>query len=439
MIMIRLYAGLWVIILPFIRLWLGWRISKGKERRDRLPERYGKASDRRPDGKLVWFHAASVGEAVSALSLARTLFDKQPDIHVLITSGTITSAQMITDAKANTPHAARLFHQMQPLDAPHVIRRFLNHWRPDILLSLESDLWPMMIYQSHQRGIPVMMASAQISHASLRRWKRFSRTTRKIIFSAITRIEAIDNEQADRFRQIIEPGWTEISVSGSLKATAPPLAIDHNMVNLLSKMANDRTVILLASSHPGEDEIVIEAVEAIQQSEAILLILTPRHIERGKAIQAMLSGRDIPAFLLSQNTWPDSMADKKNMHVCVADIMGQMGSFYSVADIIIMGGGFLPLGGHNPMEPAALGKGVISGSHVDKNISIFKRLDHFGGVIWADNTNDLTQAMLTLMTAPTRLQHLNSGALSAYQSFTEQSHAVADHVLRLIASPKEPA
>jgi 3-deoxy-D-manno-octulosonic-acid transferase len=434
MIMIRLYAGLWLILMPLMRLWLGWRMIKGKEQRDRIAERYGKASVKRPDGKLIWFHAASVGEAVSALALARTIFDKHPDIHILITSGTLTSARMVANARTNHPHAARLIHQMQPLDASYIIRRFLNHWRPDILVSLESDLWPMMICNTHARDIPVMMASAQMSDASMRRWQRIGHAARQIIFSAITRIEAIDEEQADRFRRITNPDWTEINVSGSLKATAPPPAIDDNMVSRINHLANDRTVILLASSHPGEDDIVVEAVEAIQQSEAILLILTPRHIERGKSIHTMLAQRDIPAFLLSQDNWPDSISPAKNMQVCVADVMGQMGSFFSAADIIIMGGGFMPLGGHNPMEPAACGKGVISGTNVNKNTAIYKRLDDFGGVIWADNARDLTQAMLTLITAPTRLQHLNSGAYSAYQSFTRQSHAVADQILQLIAS-----
>lgn len=446
MMLFRLYAGLWLIIMPFMRLWLSWRISRGKDRPERLPERFGKANISRPDGTLIWVHAASVGESVSALSLARLLFEKQPDIVILITSGTVTSAAMIANAQTNMPFGRNIIHQMQPLDAPHVIGRFLNHWRPDILISLESDIWPMMICKTHQRGIPVMLASAQMSESSLRRWQRISTSARKIIFSAITRIEAGDDEQASRFRQITEPDWTDIGVSGSLKATAPALNIDKNMHDQLDQIALDRTVVLLASSHPGEEEIVMDAVEAMQQSEAISLILTPRHIDRGKSIHAMLAQRGIASFLLSQYAGdippshiPDKGLGKKPVQVCIADVMGQMGSLFSVADIIIMGGGFMPLGGHNPMEPAAMGKGVISGRKINKNASIYKRLDEFGGVIWADTANELTNAMIMLMTAPTRLKHLNSGATSAYQSFTRQGDAVAELVLDVIAMPKEKA
>ena len=183
-----------------------------------------------------------------------------------------------------------------------------------------------------------------------------------------------------------------------------------------------------------------------QQSEAISLILTPRHIDRGKSIHAMLAQRGIASFLLSQYAGdippshiPDKGLGKKPVQVCIADVMGQMGSLFSVADIIIMGGGFMPLGGHNPMEPAAMGKGVISGRKINKNASIYKRLDEFGGVIWADTANELTNAMIMLMTAPTRLKHLNSGATSAYQSFTRQGDAVAELVLDVIAMPKEKA
>lgn len=443
MVLIRLYAGLWMILMPFMRLWLSWRIIKGKEQRDRIPERFGKASVARPDGKLIWLHAASVGEAVSALSLVKSIFEKQQDIYFLITSGTTTSAKMIAVARSNSEYGSQLIHQMQPLDAPNVVKRFLKYWRPDILFLLESDLWPMMIWKTHQNNIPVIMASAQISDKSMQRWQRINSATRKIIFSSIIRIEAIDEEQANRFRQITEPEWTEITISGSLKASAPPPKVDTNIVEQLNQMAQDRTVVMLASSHPGEDEIIVEAIEAIQQSEPILLILVPRHIERGKHIHAMLKQRDLSACLLSQaignsqqarDISSDAMPAKRKIQICIADMMGQMGSFYTAADIVIMGGGFMPLGGHNPMEPAALGKGVISGRNIDKNIAIYNRLDEFSGVLWADSPNEIASAIILLMTAPTRLKHLNSGALSAYQSFTQQGDAVADKVLALLAS-----
>lgn len=430
------YGKLWTLLSPLVFLWLKWRIIRGKEIASRLPERYGKTAMLRPRGQIIWLHAASVGETVSAFVLARSLFEKWDaktrstghPLSLLITTSTVTAAKMLNTLVAKHGLEARIIHQMQPLDAPRVVRRFLHHWHPDLLISMESDIWPTMIMQSADHGIPVLLISAQISLPSLKKWQKISTTTRQRLFSAINRIEAVDQENANRFRQIVAPDWTHIGVSGPLKASALPPESDPDVVRDGMAALNSRFVILLASSHAGEDELVVRAFQAMQQDTSTVLILTPRHIERTPQIVNMLEKYDVKPALLSRDGWPDMQTS-----VCIADVMGQMGSLFTMADVIIMGGGFMPHGGHNPMEPAALGKGVISGKHIHKNAAIYSRLEDFGGVIWADSQVDIETAITNLMTAPTRLKHLNTGAFSAYQSFTKQGDEVVDRILGVMS------
>ena len=433
--MIWSYGKLWTLFSPLVYLWLKWRVIKGKEIASRLPERYGKTALPRPQGQLIWLHAASVGETVSAFVLGRKICEKwdaqgnNSDHHLslLITTSTITAAKMLASLVTKHSLENRIIHQMQPLDAPRVIKRFLHHWRPNGLISMESDIWPTMIMQTADRGIPVLLISAQMSMRSLKRWQRISSSNRQFLFSALERIEAVDEENANRFRQIVDPSWTDIEVSGPLKASAMPPDVDKNIVLEGNAALNSRFVILLASSHPGEDELVLRAFQAMRQDTSTVLILTPRHIERTPQLINMLEKYDVKPALLSRDGWPDMQTS-----VCIADVMGQMGNLFAMADVIIMGGGFMPHGGHNPMEPAALGKGVISGKNIHKNAAIYARLDDFGGVIWADSQVEIETAITNLMTAPTRLKHLNSAAFSAYQSFTKQVDEVADRILGMV-------
>jgi 3-deoxy-D-manno-octulosonic-acid transferase len=426
------YGKLWTLLSPWVFLWLKWRVIKGKEIASRLPERYGRTTTPRSQGQVIWLHAASVGETVSAFVLGRTLFEKWDawgygsgrHLCLLITTSTVTAAKMLESMIAKHGLEQRMIHQMQPLDAPRVMRRFLHHWRPNVLISMESDIWPTMIMQSVEQDISVMLISAQMSMRSLKRWQRISISSRKALFSGLNRIEAVDEDNANRFRQIVAPDWTEIGVSGPLKASALPPEVDRDAVNRGNAAFNSRFVILLASSHPGEDELVLRAFQALRQSTSTVLILTPRHIERTPQLINMLETYDVRPALLSRDGWPDMQTS-----VCIADVMGQMGNLFTMADVIIMGGGFMPHGGHNPMEPAALGKGVISGKNIHKNAAIYARLNDFGGVIWADSQVEIESAITSLMTAPTQLKHLNSAAFSAYQSFTKQVDEVADRIL----------
>ena len=410
--MYRLYTMLWVVLTPFMYVHLRWRVVRGKEMTARLPERFGIASAPRPQGRVVWIHAASVGEAVSALVLAKALGEK---LTILITTATITAARMIGE----NPNP-RIIHQMQPLDSPRILRRFLRYWRVDALISMESDIWPAMILETHAQGIKPVLVSAQMSPRTLKRWMRQSTATRQRLFSAFARIEAVDAENAERFRQCIDANWTQIGISGPIKASAVPIIKGKTPLPDQDK----RLVILLASSHADEEALVVEAYKTLAPTSSLLLI-APRHINRAPSLLASLSRYGLKTSLLNRD-------DFAKTDICIADSMGQMGHFYRRANIVIMGGGFGAHGGHNPMEPAALGKGVISGTKIHKNAAIYARLDEFGGVIWADSVDEIRTALTALVASPQRREAINRAALNAFQSFTQQVDAVAQRILSQI-------
>ena len=419
-----IYRLLTSLIRPILPAYLRWRAWRGKEDPLRISERYGKAVIPRPQGRLYWLHAASVGESVSALVLATSLLNKsaaeKDDATILITSGTVTSAAMLAERSA--AFDGHLIHQYVPLDIAPWIDRFLDHWQPDLAVMIEGDLWPEMIRSTAARGIPLAMASAQISEKSLRFWTGAASSMAARIFPAFDAIFAVDNDHAKRFSRLpVKPAAVE--VGGSLKAAAMPLADQPEIMQQLNAAANGRRIILLASSHDGDEEMFINALEMLVPHEA-LAVIAPRHPARARAILALLEERGISCRQRSKTEWPEAEDG-----YWLADRIGEMGGLIRAADIIVLGGGFTPLGGHNPMEMAALGKGVISGANVFKNTVAFDLLAQRDGVIFCDDSHGLRETLDLLMASPTRLERLNTGAFNAWKSLAHDADWIASSLI----------
>ena len=502
--LLRLYTMLWRILAAGVPLLLWRRVQRGKEFAHRRQERRGIASHPRPPDatRLYWLHAVSVGESIAAYVLARAILaeesqatlsptkphapspnktqalsptkpltdspatpqaqshadshrqvhaDSHSQVHVdshrqeagvyvVMTTATTTAANMLARqiARDHLP----IIQQMQPLDHPRWLDRFLSHWQPDVLVTLESDIWPMMVLRTHARHIPIAMMSAQISTRSFERWQWVGQTTRQKLFGCFSRIDAIDETHRKRFQYLL--GDTNhrqhnqqsyprpyLGISGPLKAAAPPLSVDADLANKIVKASAGRFIILLASCHAGEDVLVADAVISMQRDPSLLLILAPRYTDASTSTQlnANLGRRGYTAPLLSRGDLP-----APDQPFWVADAMGIMGTLMSVADAVIMGGGFNPLGGHNPMEAAALKRGVISGRHIDKNRALYGRLDDYGGVVWASSVHEIATAIIDAMASPSRLARLNSAAFQAWQSMTHQAEAAAKHAISLTKS-----
>ena len=328
---------------PFARLLLRRRATRDKEDWTRLNERLGMAGLARPEGRLVWIHGASVGESLSALPLIETL---QQHASVLVTSGTVTSAAMMGQ---RLPTGA--LHQFVPLDMPGAVKRFLDHWKPDAGLFIESDLWPNLILGAASRGVKLALVNARISARSAERWG-WAKNSMKRLLSSFDMVLAQDDDGAARFRAL---GARTVEVVGSLKADAPPLGCDEAALAELKQQIGNRPVLLAAQTHPGEDETVLPAHDLLRvRFPELLTILVPRHTARGADLEMLCGTRAWKRRSSGGRISPQTA-------VYIADTMGELGLFYRLSRFCFLGGTLVPLGGHNVLEPAALHCAVLAG------------------------------------------------------------------------------
>lgn len=373
----RLLAGL---AAPFAPLLLSQRAARGKEDRARIRERLGHSAIARPEGRLVWIHGASVGESLSALPLIEKL--QTDGTKVLVTSGTVTSATIM---QQRLPKGA--LHQYVPLDTPGAAARFLDHWKPDAGLFVESDLWPNLILTAHKRGVRLALVNARISARSAERW-RLAKKSVAALLGAFDMVLAQDETIADRFRSL---GARHVQVSGSLKADAPPLAVKEPALADLSKQIGGRPVLLAAQTHPGEDETILPAHDLLRaQFPDLLTVLVPRHIERGADIQMLCADRPH-----ARRSTGAAITDKTAIYI--ADTLGEMGVFYRLSPFCFLGGTLVPLGGHNPLEPAALHCAVLAGPHTANAAGAFDAVIAAQGFGWVHNSADIAREAARLL------------------------------------------
>jgi 3-deoxy-D-manno-octulosonic-acid transferase len=345
------------VLQPLAPLWLRHRMVRGKEEQERLGERLGTAGKARPEGRLVWVHGASVGESLAALPLIEKLM--ADGFNLLVTSGTVTSAAMMA---RRLPQGA--IHQYVPLDLPRAVARFLDHWRPEAGLFVESDIWPNLIGAAKARGIKLALINARMSQASADGWRRAPRTAAALL-SCFDLCLAQDEEIAARFARL---GARGVTVVGSLKADAPPLAADETELGKMRALIGTRPVLLAAQTHEGEDETVLPAHDALRQSfPDLLTIIVPRHTARGENIAMLCGPRPSARRSLQQTITPLTA-------VYIADTMGELGLFYRLASFCFLGGSLVPMGGHNPLEPAALECAVLAGPHTASAASAFEAI-----------------------------------------------------------------
>lgn len=399
---------------------LARRARAGKEDAARLGERMGIAGLPRPEGPLVWFHAASVGEAVSLLELLRRIGTERPETACLVTTGTVTSAQMMA---ARLPETC--VHQYAPLDVAPWAERFLDHWRPDLAVWTESDLWPATLVAAHRRGAPMALINARISNRSFRRWRWAGGMARSLLarFDAIL---AQDDLAAEHFRRLGAPPL-RVEVAGSLKEGASPLAHDEPERVRLTRALAGRPVWLAASTHPGEEEMVLAAHAAARRALPMLaLILAPRHPDRGDALAQMLRGRGLCTAQRSKGEPLTADTD-----VYLADTLGEMGLWYRLAPVSFVGGSLAEVGGHNPFEPALLGSAILHGPHVRNFADGYARL---GGARAAAEVRDAASLGATLVRtlAPDRAAAMAAAAWEAMSDGAEVTDRVFEALCALL-------
>jgi 3-deoxy-D-manno-octulosonic-acid transferase len=347
----NIYRAASSALTPLLRPYLKRRAVRGKEDPARIDERFGHTDLPRPEGQLIWLHGASVGETLSALPLLRALLDANPDAHALFTSGTVTSAGLLAERLPK-----RAFHQFMPLDQAASIKRFLAHWKPNLALWIESELWPNTLEAIREARIPAALVNARLSEKSFAQWKR-ARGLSERMLSAFSMALAQTEETGQRLEAL---GARGVAVTGNLKAAAGPLPAAPDALAQLKEMIGDRPVLAAASTHPHEEEMLGRVYQTLKATRPeLLLIIAPRHPERGSDIAETLRGQGLAVSRRGARV--RVMAET---NVYLMDTIGELGLLYRTAPFAFVGGSLVEHGGQNPLEAARLGLPVLHGPHV---------------------------------------------------------------------------
>lgn len=404
-------VGLTAFAMPW---WLRQRIARGKELPDRWRERFGEASAERPEGPLIWVHAASVGETNSILTMLDHFAVKGAS--VLLTTGTVTSETVV---RGKLPKGA--LHQFAPLDHAPWITRFLNHWRPDLALRVESEIWPHTLAILSKREIPIIQINARMSAKASRGWKLVPGMAHGV-FGCLDLVAAQSEDDRARFARF---GSKQTAVSGNLKLAIPSLSFDADQLGLLRTQLGDRKTWLAASIHPGEDRIVASAqAELKARHPGVLAVVAPRHAERGgnmaERMQAM--GLNVARRSLGQEITPAT-------DIYMADTMGELGLLYRLCPVAFMGKSFTVGGGQNPAEPAQIGCALIWGPDMSNFTDLAAALETKGAAIRLLDPSVLPHAIEGLLAEASRVTRM----AEAGRAYVAENTGALDKTLELLA------
>lgn len=358
-----LYKGVATALSPILKhVYLKHFLRSGEGDPSRLPERWGVPSQLRPEGDLIWFHAASVGEVVSLRPVLKRFQEEFKNLNVLVTTGTLTSAKVIA------PHLPDSYiHQLIPLDVPQWVDRFLEYWHPKAGIFIESDLWPNLLFSCKEKQVPLLLLNAHVSTQSYHRWQKvptFAKSVLGCIDEALAKSPAI----AENLRRL---GVPKVRASGNLKFMADPLTYDADTFQMLQGRIAGRPVWVAASTHAGEEEQIAQAHRLIKKTlKNVLTILVPRHPHRGAKVCTLLRKEGLNVAQRS-----NSEPIQEGTDIYLADTIGELGLFYKISEIAFIGGSFVPeslilVGGHNPIEAAKLGCAMIWGPNIHKQLEI---------------------------------------------------------------------
>ena len=369
---------------PLVRGHLRRRAERGQEDPSRLGERLGHPGRARPPGPLIWQHGASLGEALSALPLIEWLAAERPEVTQLVTTGTRTSAQVLGQ---RLPEG--VIHQFAPLDLPAAVARFLAHWRPDLGLIIEQELWPSLLSRASRCGVPLALLNGRISPESYRSWRRFPPLIRHLL-QCFSLVLVQSPEDQARFRAL---GVPEPLYLGNLKFAAAPLGADPAQLTQLRYLLRSRHRWLAASTHDGEEIIAAEVHEALAGSfPGLLTLIVPRHPGRGPEIARELTRRGHKIARHSEN-----QAIPGGPGIYLADTLGELGLWYSLCEIVFVGGSLAARGGQNPLEPARLDCAILYGPHGENFAQIVAEMRSLGALNPVTGPRQLAEAVGQLL------------------------------------------
>jgi 3-deoxy-D-manno-octulosonic-acid transferase len=426
------WAGAAAAAAPLLRPYLRRRAERGKEIAARRAERQGEGANR-PPGRLLWLHAASVGETLSLLPLLEALAERAPDLRMLVTTGTVTSAALLAQ-RLPPALAPRVEHRFAPLDVPRWVDRFLSGWRPDAGALVESELWPNLIRAARRRRIPLALVNARLSERSARRWKRWAPGLARELLSSVSPVLAQTPADAARLGAL---GAPLALCLGNLKDAAAPLPVDADELGRLRAVLAGRPVFLAASTHPGEEATALDAHRRLVATRFpdLLTVIAPRHAHRGPAVAAEAKGLAVARRAAGETPGPETA-------VYVADTMGELGLFYRLASLCLVGGSLVPHGGQNPLEPARLGCPILLGPHTANFAEAVARLLAAGGALRVEGNDPgaaLAAVAADVLSERERARAMADAAAATVAAAEGLPGQMADALLRLLPPPAPSA
>lgn len=392
---------------PVAEMLLRQRLKEGKEDPVRMRERTGLAGRARPDGALCWIHGASVGESLSVLPLVERFTRDNPAINILVTTGTVTSARLMSE---RLPAGA--IHQFIPVDHPRFVRGFLDHWRPNTAIFVESEFWPNLLIETRRRAERMALVNGRVSPKSYSDWKGKPQSIR-FLLSHFDILIAQDRQNAERLSAL---SGRDVACYGNLKNAAPPLPGDPREEARILSDLEGRKFWLAASTHPGEEEAIFAAHRALKSEHPNLVtILAPRHPERGEEVAAIAAIYGLGARRRSKSETVERATD-----IYIADTLGELGIFYRVSNAAFVGGSLVEKGGHNPLEPARLGCAILHGPHIFNFVETYADIRGAGGAALVRNDRDLAVALKRLFADDKTRQAMADTARNAAKASAER-------------------
>ncbi|OCG25024.1 3-deoxy-D-manno-octulosonic acid transferase [Gilliamella sp. wkB108] len=382
-----LYTILLYLIQPLVWLKLLWRSRKAPAYRQRILERYGFCKNKVKSGGIL-VHAVSVGETIAAIPLIKALQQRYPDLPITITTMTPTGSQRVKALLNDS-----VSHVYLPYDLPCALNRFLKNVQPKLVIIMETELWPNFISQCYKRQIPLIIANARLSERSAKGYRKLGKAITNLL-AKISMVAVQNQQDGERF---ISLGLLsdQLSVTGSIKFDiALTLEQQQKITELKRQWQLQRPVFIAASTHLGEDEIILSAFRQIlKKYPDLLLIIVPRHPERFKEVGKLISENGFNYLCRSTNTAPTDQTQ-----VILGDTMGELLELYGLADIAFVGGSLVKHGGHNPLEPALHHIPIIIGEHFFNFKVICEQLISANATIVCSNSaDDLYSAVIHLL------------------------------------------
>lgn len=418
---LRVYRAASRALGPVAEFALTRRLKAGKEDPARINERRGVPGAPRPDGVLLWIHGASVGESLSVLPLVARLRELRAELRFLVTTGTTTSARLMAE---RLPVGA--VHQYVPVDHPRFVEGFLDHWRPQAAIFVESEFWPNLILTARARVEFMALINGRVSPKSYEDWSKRPQTIRYVL-SAFDMMLAQDRQNAERLKTL---SGRDVASFGNLKNAAPALPAAESQLAEIKASIGDRPIWLAASTHPGEEETVVAAHKALKASfPDVLTLLAPRHPERGREVRDLAVASGLAARLRSTNEPISPEVD-----IYIADTLGELGLFYRLSDVSFVGGSLTPKGGHNPLEPARLGGAILHGPYTFNFVETYGEMRAGGGAALVRNDRELATAVRRLLSDDkTRLAMASAAQKAAEASAERVLNEICELILRRLS------